>query len=270
MTSLARQTLEGIGSAALVFVTAGTVFAEAAPQPGYLSVLPDVSAIVPPPPQRGDPRFEADRRVFRLTRRLLSTDRGRLAVADVPYNVPDLLHDFSCAAEINLSPQTTPATYRLITNADADTARANEVAKQRWKHLRPFQIDHGPICESRELLARSYDYPSGHTTHGWTVGLILADLLPDRATPLLARSRAYGESRIVCGAHNLSAVEAGMMSATVGLQKVRQSPAYAADFAAASAELARLRAQSGVRPPSVVCSTEQHLVETSILVSVGR
>jgi acid phosphatase (class A) len=33
------------------------------------------------------------------------------------------------------------------------------------------------------------------------MGLILAELAPERATPILNRGRAYGESRVVCGVH---------------------------------------------------------------------
>jgi membrane-associated phospholipid phosphatase len=45
-------------------------------------------------------------------------------------------------------------------------------------------------------------------------GLILAELVPEAASDVLARARAFGQSRIVCGVHNASAVEAGWMTAT--------------------------------------------------------
>ena len=41
---------------------------------------------------------------------------------------------------------------------------------------------------------------------GWTVGLIMAEVAPDRATEILARARAFGEGRLVCGVHTLSAL----------------------------------------------------------------
>jgi acid phosphatase (class A) len=37
----------------------------------------------------------------------------------------------------------------------------------------------------------------------------MAELAPDGATEILVRARAFGESRLVCGVHNLRAVEAG-------------------------------------------------------------
>lgn len=243
--------------------------AAAADRPGYLNETVDIVGVVPPAPKKGDPRYEADRRVFRLTRSLLNTPRGRFATSDVPYSMPDLMRDFSCAAGVTLSPEKTPATYRLLINVDSDTARANEAAKQTWKRLRPFQIDRGPICQSKDELAKSYDYPSGHTTHGWTFGLVLSELLPARANEALIRARAYGESRVVCGAHNMSAIEAGRLGATVTFQHVRLSDGYRTDLEAARRELMEAQKSGASVPDSPSCKAERQLTAPSIFASVG-
>lgn len=238
--------------------------------PGYIGgATIDVAPVVPPAPQKGDIRYATDRKVFKATRALLATPRGTLATADVPGSINAVMQDFSCAADITLSQQATPATFRLLTNASADTSRATNAAKDMWKRKRPFLIDKGPICEDREELARSYDYPSGHATRGWTFGLVLSDLLPDRATPILTRARAYGESRIVCGAHNLSAIEAGRLSATATMQAVRGTAGYQTDLAAARAELAAARA-NGQSPNAATCMTEATLTRASILADLRR
>jgi acid phosphatase (class A) len=126
---LARFALAVIGS---------TVLIAAAAQPGYLAFIPDITLVVPPPPQPGDPRYEADRRVFRLTRSALTSPRGALATRDVPDTVPDLMQAFSCAAGVLLSAHNSPATYRLLARADADTAAANNAAKDRWSGFGRF------------------------------------------------------------------------------------------------------------------------------------
>jgi acid phosphatase (class A) len=252
-----------VGLAVVTAAAAGMLVA-AANQPGYLTSPVDISIVVPPPPQKGDARYEADRTVFRVTRRLLSTPRGALAVRDVAWKVPDLMRDFSCAFGLVISPERTPALYRLLATADAETAKANDLAKNKWKRPRPFLIDNGAVCQNKADLAKSYDYPSGHTTRGWTAGLILADLRPDRAPQILARARAYGESRIVCGAHNMSAVEAGRLGATISMQKIRLSDQYLADVAAAKAELQSLASDPESVPSGAVCSAEEALVAPSI------
>lgn len=242
----------------------------AADRPGYLPETLDITAVVPPAPQKGDIRYDADRKVFKATRAALSTPRGRLATSDVPSSVIDVMKDFSCAAGVRISPETTPATYRLLLNANGDTARANNYAKNYWKRLRPFLIDKGPVCEDKDDLAKSYDYPSGHTTRGWTFGLVLSDVEPDRATPILVRARSYGESRIVCGAHNMSAIEAGRLGATVTMQAVRETPGYQADLAAARTELAAARANSALTPDAGACSIEAALVQPSVIAGLHR
>jgi len=247
---------------------AAVSLAAASEYKGYLSTPVDITAVVPDAPQKGDIRYEADRKVFRATRRMLDTPRGRLATADVPSSVIDVMKDFSCAAGVKLSPETTPATYRLLAEANADTARANNLAKDHWKRLRPFLIDNGPVCDSKEELAKSYDYPSGHSTRGWTFGMVLSDAEPDRATPVQIRARSYGESRIVCGAHNMSAIEAGRLGATVTMDNVRQTAAYQADLEAARAELKAARANPALAPDAGACSAEAGLVAKSVLVGL--
>ncbi|NOW44991.1 acid phosphatase (class A) [Novosphingobium sp. SG751A] len=250
-------------SGVLALSLSGSVNAEAQ-RSGYLDTLPDLTKVVPPPPQKADPRYDADRRVFLATRAMLHTPRGDLATRDVPYLMPDLMRDFGCSAALPLSPTATPATYRLLFAADTDTQAANEAAKRTWKRLRPFQIDSGPICQNKADLVKSYDYPSGHTAHGWTVASILADLLPDRAPFLFARARAYGESRILCGAHNMSAVEASPLGVTVSLQQIRLSPRYQADFLAAKAELQQVRGGNGSLS-GATCAAEDALTRRSLL-----
>lgn len=249
-------------------IGAATVVTAANQYKGYLETPVDITTVVPDAPQKGDVRYEADRKIFRATRTMLKTPRGQLATSDVPSSVIDVMKDFSCAAGIKLSPETTPATYRLLANANADTARANNLAKDHWKRLRPFLIDQGPVCDSKEELAKSYDYPSGHATRGWTFGMALSDAEPDRATPIHIRARSYGESRIVCGAHNMSAVEAGRLGATVTMDTIRQTAAYQADLEAARAELKAARANPALVPDAAACSAEAGLVAKSVLVGV--
>jgi len=260
------MTHRGLRIILLIGVAAGA--GAASQYKGYLETPVDITTIVPDAPQKGDVRYEADRKVFRATRVMLNTPRGRLATSDVPSSVTEVMKDFSCATGVKLSPETTPATYRLLANANADTANANNLAKDHWKRLRPFLIDKGPICDSKEELAKSYDYPSGHSTRGWTFGLALSDAEPDRATPIQVRARAYGESRIVCGAHNMSAVEAGRLGATVTMESVRQSAAYQADVEAARAELKAARTNPALASEAGACSTEAGLVAKSVLVGV--
>lgn len=227
--------------------------------PGYLAPGAfDVIPILPAAPRKGDARYAADRAIFKQTRRLKGTPRWTLATKDVAYGQREVMQDFSCAAGIALTPETAPRTAALFNRLGRDIGAASSASKNHFKRLRPFQIDRGPTCQPPEELKGSYDYPSGHTMFGWTWGSVLAELMPERATALLARARAYGESRIVCGVHNASAVEAGRTAASATLAAVSSSVAFQADMAAAREELAALRATAPVQGGQ--CEAEMKLV----------
>jgi acid phosphatase (class A) len=227
---------------------------------GYLSsdVL-DVVAVLPPAPVAGEARYENDRAVFRVTRRFLGSPRWDLATRDARLGTAEMLQAYGCAVGVTLSEQALPNLVQLVERASTDSAHAAGVAKEHFKRQRPFLIDQGEICQPREELAGSYDYPSGHTTRGWTWAAILAELAPDRATAILARGRSFGESRIVCGAHNASAVEAGRLTAASVLVVEHANRDFQADLVRARTELEELRADAGAPRPQG-CDAEAALV----------
>jgi acid phosphatase (class A) len=223
----------------------------------------DIMAVLPAAPKEGEARYEADRAIFKSTRRYVGTPRWDMAVNDARWDEDLMLRDFSCALGVVPAPQQVPHLIKLLAKAESDTERENNIAKRANKRLRPFLIDAGKTCQPEEELKDSYDYPSGHTTSGWTWALVLADVAPDHASAILARGRAYGESRIVCGAHNASAVEAGRLSATVTMTAVRATAAYKRDLKAAQVEFAALK-KSGKAAVPAACAVERDLVKENI------
>lgn len=51
-------------------------------------------------------------------------------------------------------------------------------------------------------------YPSGHGTMGYTLGVFLSALIPDKSQAILARAADYAYSREICGDHYHSDLEA--------------------------------------------------------------
>ena len=78
----------------------------------------------------------------------------------------------------------------------------------------------------------------------------------------VSAGRAYGDSRFVCGAHNESAVEAGMVSASTTMALVATKPAYQADLAVARAELSALRTRG---PAPQGCEAEAALLRERVM-----
>lgn len=244
---------------------AAAVVMAAAPQatfldPGYLNLID----VIPPSPIPQEIRGVADREVFKFTRALKGTPRWNMATADVPSDSASMMRGFSCAARINLTPTNAPKTAALLEKASRDSGGETNQLKAFYKKKRPFLIDSGETCEPQtDELSVSYDYPSGHATRGWTWGVVLAEILHERAAPILARARAYGESRIVCGVHNMSAVEAGRMVASSTMTVVRTEQAYTDAVVAARAELTALQKTAGA-PSAQSCAAEELLVTQPI------
>jgi acid phosphatase (class A) len=216
---------------------------------------------IAPAPRPGEPRYELDRRVFGETRPVLDTPRGSIAKNDVRQSPEAMLKDFSCALGISVTPAMTPATMNFLARAVTDTSANTRIAKRYYKRKRPFKIDNGPVCQSKFLLGFTSDYPSGHTTRGWTWAVLLARLVPERREQILMRGIAYGESRAFCGAHNLSAVDGGMASAEATLSEVNTGSPFAADFQTAKEELDLLFNNRGTqRPSAAACEIEAKIL----------
>lgn len=217
---------------------AGTASARL-PWKGYLPAEAiDTIAVLPPPPAAGSAEAEADRVIFRATRALEGTPRWDMAVNDLPER--NILRNLSCAIGADLNPYAMPHLTGLLLRMAPDVSRAVSRPKHFYNRQRPYLIDEGVICAARsKALARSPDYPSGHATWSWAVGLVMAELVPDRSTAILTRARAFGESRIVCGVHNASSVAAGRMNATAVVAALHGSPAFREDMDEARAEITR-------------------------------
>jgi len=231
------------------------------PPGGYLAAdAIDVMRVMPAAPKNGDARDQADRRIFRETRALEGSARWRMATDDAELGSAAMLKHFSCSLGIELTPQQAPRLVAMLQKATRDGAQAMLKAKDVYQRQRPYWVDEGPICRPRDELGKSFDYPSGHTTAGWTWGMALAQVAPERATSILARGRSIGDSRIVCGVHNNSAVEAARLLTSATMALVMVTPAYQADLAGARSELAQLRSQPHAEPQPQRCEEEARLI----------
>jgi acid phosphatase (class A) len=121
-----------------------------------------------------------------------------------------------------------------------DAGMATYRAKDHYKHERPFVHYKESTCAPGDEAALRTDgsYPSGHTAIGWAWGLILVEIAPDRADAVLARARAFGESRLVCNAHWQSDILAGRTVAASAVARLHADPVFVADVDAARLELA--------------------------------
>lgn len=230
---------------ATALAAAGVAWAQF-PFPGYLGdKVMDTSTVLPAAPAPASPQAEADRAIFVATRALKGTPRWDMAISDLDER--KVVYAMRCAIGVEIKELgEAPKLSRVLLRVAPDLTRAVDAPKAFYNRKRPYLEQAGEICTTRsEMLAGSPDYPSGHASWGWAVGLILAELAPDRAIPILQRARAFGESRAVCGVHTASAVAAGRDNGAAVVAAVHGTPDFRADMDAARAELAALRAKAG-------------------------
>jgi acid phosphatase (class A) len=233
--------------------------------PGYLGRdgIPDHLLFLPPPPAEDSALGTADVALFHATRALENTARWRLAASDAEIGREKTLRDFACALGVDLTSAETPALARLLARASADLVLLVGAAKDHYQRPRPFLTEQGPVCVGySEEFAKSGSYPSGHAASGWMHALLFAEVDADSTAAILARGRAFGESRVVCGMHYLTDVDAGRTAASALVAALHGNAEFEADLAAARAEVAALEAAAAATPDSATCAVEQAELRT--------
>ncbi len=247
-----------VGAALCTGVASDVQANPAFPKP-YLSQTaePDEGLVLPPPPVDGTPTAEGEHDLFTSTRALDGTPRWRLAQADAERAPAAVWADFGCALGSTIAPDRVPTAIALIGRLNSDVEQATSAVKNQYQRKRPLVGNTAPLCVARtDKLAQSYSFPSGHATQGWATALVLAELSPDRAALLLQRGRVFGESRIVCGVHWASDVEAGRTAAAALVAALHGNADFRHDLDAARAELAAARASSAGTPDAALCHGE--------------
>lgn len=198
------------------------------------ALTPSVSGagIVSGPP--GGAMFEAEAHAVRGP-----WDEARIAQA----RADDRFDAFSAFAPVlgeNFTAANYPLTDAALERVLAPLGAAIGVAKNRYDRERPFEVDSAvtTCIEANDRIRASGSYPSGHAAFGWVWGLVLAELTPGRADAVLARGREFGDSRVVCGLHYPSDVEAGRTIAAAALARLHAEPEFRAALDAARAEFA--------------------------------
>ena len=108
---------------------------------------------------------------------------------------------------------------------------------------------YGPVQD----LTDSPSYPSGHTTYGYTEGLMLALLVPKRYPQMIARAAEYGNDRIIMGAHYAMDVLGGRTLALYDLAHLLARDDYRQALAEARDELTK-SLEAGCHEPIASCA----------------
>lgn len=226
---------------------------------GYIprDKLVDSLALVPPPPAPGSAAQAADDDARKAAIPLRESGRWKLAARDADYKSPKVVDAFACTIGVTITPEATPHLYTLLRRSLVDTGLSTYKAKIHYNRTRPFvAVNDNTICspEDTEALKKDGSYPSGHAAFGWGWALILAEMIPDKADAIIQRGYDFGQSRVQCGVHWQSDVNAGRVVASAAVAQLHSNPEFVAEFRAAQKEVEAARAAN---KPAPDCTLEK-------------
>ena len=235
--------------------------------PGYLDPadLPLRLALLGAPPKPDSAALARDEEARRAALSLRGTAREKLAAADAELSFPGPAKAFSCAMGTPITEKNTPHLSTLMQRTLTDARRSASAGESASNPHPPLVARNEGTCrkDMEPLLRTDGSWPSGHSAAGWAWGLLLAEIQPARATELMTRGLAFGQSRVICDAHWQSDVDAGRIMGAATVASLHSNPAFLADLAAAKEEI-KAAQKAGLKPTedcaaeSVALSLTQH------------
>ena len=193
----------------------------------------DVTELLPPPPADGSPAQKAELAEVEQAVATRTPDALQQATADDRLENPAIYRGV-IGGGFDLDKL--PATAGMFADVMSAQRTAANDAKKFFLRNRPWIADPslatcGPRGDGRS------SYPSGHATMGYATGVVLAELIPEKAQAILARASAYAENRIVCGMHYRRDIVAGEVIGTTVAATLMHNADFKAEFDAAKQEL---------------------------------
>jgi len=195
----------------------------------------DFPGLLPPPPTETSPDGKRDLQAIIDLQKTMNADRLAAIRHDLDQSV------YTVAASV-LGPKFTKENFPLAGDFFAKIVRDAGVGvgpiKQKYKKLRPFQYSkdvHTP--DDIAKAAGGPTYPSGHSTTGALIPLVLGMMVPEKRDALYERGNEYATNRITSGAAYPSDAEGGRITAALAVNQMLKNPEFRTDFEAVKAEV---------------------------------
>lgn len=193
----------------------------------------DASRLLPPPPMAGSSAAKAEIAELHAIAASSSADLLEKARRDDGDEKPDLFN-----AALGFDVTALPATNKLLAEVAEEEDADTKSAKTYFHRDRPWIVDPSiKTCVAVKPGPAANSYPSGHTTLSFSMGVVLASLIPEKSQIILARASEFAEHRLVCGVHFRSDIVAGQEFGTVLALRLMQKPGFKAEMEAARTEL---------------------------------
>lgn len=164
--------------------------------------------VLPPAPEFESAKGKAELLDIKTTVKRVTAKERELAAKDALTKNVSFFADTLPGFDIEKLPETKALFNQVRYTEDYEA----KVFKNHFMRKRPYVTDASiATCVAPEQGGEYASYPSGHATMGFSMGIILANLIPEKAAAIMDRANLYAENRLVCGVHHRSDIIAGQV-----------------------------------------------------------
>lgn len=215
--------------------------------------LPNPLLYIPANPDTASTYFAKDFLVWQWGKRVREyasgerTPRGTQAYNDAQYGLNRWCNILTTILRTSVVSGRTPKIISFIYQTGEGGSVSTQFAKLWYMRRRPVSQMNEEAWgkgEVTENLLLSGSYPSSHAAFGWAVALSMAEIVPELQDTLIARAYSYGENRAIVGAHWMSDVEAGFLTASAAVAFMHNLDSFNAGMEEAQNEYYTIRGTS--------------------------
>jgi len=191
----------------------------------------DLLTILPPPPANDSVQTKAELAeilTFQVTR---TPEMAARADADATENV----WRFADVMGPSFTKEKLPKFAAFFDRVTETEGAVVDPAKDVFNRPRPHQLS--DLVKPAVKMSNSGAWPSGHSTVGVLMGIVLSNMVPEKRAEIMARAWEFGANRVVAGMHFPSDIEAGRIAGTAIAVELPRHDDFQAEFEAARKEI---------------------------------
>ena len=208
-------------------------FAAVAADPSCPNATVPLAVLLMPPPKPDSAQTKAELQELQRLQESRTPEQVKHVRDDDRRTLERFLGGIGIKVE-NLSASAT----RFFDCIDASVRHSVHEAKSTFDRTRPYRLPHNNLQTLKKLSdSDSASYPSAHATYGATLGMVLAEMIPEKKDAIYKRIQDYGYSRIVSGAHFRSDVYAGNVAGAAIAASLLSNESFRNEFKDVKGEL---------------------------------
>jgi acid phosphatase (class A) len=191
----------------------------------------DLVHVLAPPPARDTDEGKADLAAVHAAQ----ASRTEADVKSAQADARETVFRFADVMGPEFKPENLPFATTFFDNVHGDDEEALALAKSHFNRPRPFVAD--PDIKPVVAQPANASYPSGHSTFAYVNAILLADMVPEKATAIFKRAAVFARNRVIAGVHYPTDIEAGRIAGATIDNVLLHEPRFMVDFAKARGEV---------------------------------